>query len=179
MLIKPENNNYLINIDNISRIFRDGNNGLVCVVPSATSNTGYEQFVLLSSGAEQYHLKSISALYKQYVITETGELFIPPKVYEISNDTNAITARNVSINFVNGTGRLSVDNKVSYGFNVYHNGKLLVEGLDYITILPLYKGTHQTYRFIFYFIQSRSYYYYSLTINDDLKSVGSDVSVED
>lgn len=180
MLIKASDNTYLINLDNISGIFMSGND-LVCTKPSTFSNTGYENFNLISSNYAkgQYHIRRISALYRQYVVSELGT-FIPPKVYEIDiSASSAVRWQDINVRFINGTGRISTDNRVVYGFEVTKkaNGELLTEGKDYILYLPLYKGIHQPYKFVFYLLQSRNYYYYTLTINSELKSVGSDIEM--
>lgn len=180
MLIKDANNRFLINLEHISNLFIDAGNNLVCSVISPNGPNGCENFNLITNNypAGQFHIRRISALYRQYVVSELGT-FIPPKVYEIPSrdESNGISLSNVSVDFINDTGRITADNRVSYGLKVMHRGELLVEGRDYTVTLPLYKGNHQKYKFLIYFLQSRSHYIYTLTINSGFKSVGSDVQV--
>ena len=181
MLIKDKNNDFIINMEHISNLFIDSDNNLVCTVPSPLGNNGYENFNLISNNhpAGQFHIRRISALYRQYVVSELGT-FIPPKVYEIPSrdESYGISMSNVSITIVHGTGRISADNRVVFGWDVRHRGTVLVEGKDYTVICPLYKGDNQQYAFLFYFLQSRSYRIQRLNVgNYKFGSIGTDVEI--
>ena len=150
-------------MNDISRIETKLYNGvyqLVCTVPSSETSNGYEDVFLGVQGlsACQAAINNIYNTYKQYMITDSNQLFTPPKVYELTNNTNYITASSITGTPKWDTAKVLADNRAYIHYDLYANGKLLVENVDYTAIYPLYKGDNVTHTVIFNLIQSGQTY---------------------
>lgn len=165
MLIKYKYNNQygLINLEDISRIHTilfNGTYQLVCTVPSSNSETGYEEQFLGVQGlsACQAAITNIYNIYKQYMITDANQLFIPPKVFELTNNVNYIVASSVTGTPIWSTAQVLADNRAYIQYDLYANGKLLVENVDYTATYPLYRGDNATHTVVFHLTQSGQTY---------------------
>ena len=159
MLIRASNNDFLFNLDTISHIYRDGDM-LYCVVPSANSESGYDNIALISGNTTKtyYHIRRICYMYSHYVVNENGDMFIPPKVYTI--DTSAsyvIKPSQVRVDQIWESAVVTFDNKATMGFILYANGRELTENIDYTVTMPFFRGSDYYHRFTFHLLSSNTY----------------------
>lgn len=160
MLIRASDNTFVYNLDSISQIYIDNNGNLVCTVPSASSETGYDNAHLITSNytAGQYYIRRLTYMYSHYVVNENGDMFIPPKVFTIDKKwSNIIYASNVSESIIFESAVVTPENKASASFILKANGRELVEGVDYTIILPYFRGTDSYHRFTFHILSSNTY----------------------
>lgn len=181
MLIRASDNYYLINLDNIAQIFREGDN-LLCTVPSANSDTGYVNIILVADNylRTQYHIRRICYMYSQYVVNENGDMFIPPKVYTIDrSESQIITASQITASPIWDSARITLNNKASIGFIVKmkSNGKVLKENIDYTITLPYFRGQKEEHRFVFYFLSSNTYWTFGVTYTNGWKTFTDDIKI--
>ena len=181
MLIRASNNDFLFNLDTISHIYRDGDM-LYCVVPSANSESGYDNIALISGNATKtyYHIRRICYMYSQYVVNENGDMFIPPKVYTINTDDSyVIKANQISATVIWDSARITMDNKASIGFilTVRGTGRVLVENQDYTVTLPYFRGQAEQHRFVFHILSSNTYLTWGVTYTNGWKSFMEDIKM--
>jgi hypothetical protein len=165
LLIKYKTSNQygLINLEDVSRIYTKYNGNsyhLVCTVPSATSDNGYEEQYLGIEGLAycQSVISSIYNVYKQYIITDAGNLLVPPKVFEINSNVYYITASSLTATPDWSTAKVLSDNRAYIHYNLYSSGKLLTENIDYTVTYPLFKGNNIAHTIIFHLTQSGQTY---------------------
>ena len=183
MLLIASDSSYVVNLEDISRIYvRDKGyttSSLVCEVPSAINESGYEEFHLGVTGTSNctYQILSICKMYKQYVVTDTGNVFIPPKVYNISINTGYIVPSQVSVRVLWDSARITFDNKASISFELKYGSDILVEGRDYTVTLPLFRGQTAQHRFLFHLIRSNTYFTWGVTYTNGWKTFTEDLEL--
>lgn len=163
MLIKTSKGE-IINLDNVTGIFNKGNE-LVCYIPSVEMDRPYQEFYLGVSAPSsiRYVTNQICNMYRQTLVSATGNMLVAPQVYEIpaSYSTSYISAANVTIDRSNEakSQKLMEGNRLYVDIGLMYNGISLRENIDYTVIYPLYKGKGIIHTVIFTFIKSKSLYY--------------------
>jgi hypothetical protein len=179
MLIKLGNDRNLINLDNVAHMFM-ANDSLIVTVPSATNDTGYDNIQIIADnyGQCQYYLKCICALYREYVVLDSGYMFIPPKVFEIpENMSNVIYPNQVSVRPIWESARITFDNKAAMGFVLSTPYKTLVENVDYTVTFPFFRGQAEQHRFVFYLLSSHTYFSFGITYTNGWKTFTEDIEL--
>ena len=170
MLIRTEDNANLINFDNITRMYVDANSqSLICTIPSAHTRSGYENLILINQNylRTHYHIKEIAYMYSQYVVSNNGVMFIPPKVYNINtNESNKISASSVVVTPQANSAKIDANNRVTMGFSLTAGGRGLLLDVDYTITNPFFKGENSYHRFVFHLLSSNTYLYKDYLFRD-------------
>lgn len=142
------------------------NGDIIITVPSADSENGYRDIYLgvTSSYYAAKVIKDISNIYKQYVINSNGDLFIPPKVYNIVADKSSyLKGSDIFYNYSDidwdsqkiSNGKLCINVKLRDRNNPSRD---LWEGRDYTAQYPLYRGDGIVHTVVYSFKKSNTKY---------------------